>query len=119
MNKISGSFLVSAALATTLAGCQSHDVATVTSNGEPSQTVAKMAPIPQMPSRDPSLPDATTAFGAQAAADKAKAMQDTSALQQEPAHGKVMTKQEESKAMPLPGQGSDDSATGLDKSKRM
>jgi hypothetical protein len=46
-------------------------------------------------------------------------MQDTAALQKEPAHQKVMTKQEESKAMPLPGQGTDDSATGLDKSKRM
>jgi hypothetical protein len=119
MNKVSRSFLVSAALATTLVGCQSNDVSTVTSNGEPSQTVAKLAPIPQMPSSDPSLPDATTVFGAQAVADKTKAMQDTSALQQEPAHEKVMTKQEESKAMPLPGQGSDDSATSLDKSKRM
>ena len=119
MNKVSCSFLVSAALATTLAGCQNNDVSAVTSNGEPSQTATKLARIPQMPSSDASLPDATAVFGAQAVADKTKGMQDTSALQKEPPHEKVMTIQEESKAMPLPGQGTDDSATSLDKSKHM
>jgi hypothetical protein len=119
MNKVFRSFLIGAALATTLTGCQNNDVSAVTSNGEPSQTVGKLARISLMPSSDPSLPDATTVFAAQAVADKTKAMQETSALHQVPAHEKVMTKQEESKAMPLPGQGTDDSATGLDKSKRM
>ncbi|MGZ5952366.1 MAG: hypothetical protein ACXWO1_19765 [Isosphaeraceae bacterium] len=57
-------------------------------------------------------------FGAPGAGEKAKAMQDTARLQKEPTHAQEMTKQEESIAMPLPGQGSDDSATGLDKSKR-
>ena len=118
MNRVFRFIFMGAAFAMTLTGCQKNDAPAVTSNGEPSQTVTNATPIPQMPTRDPSVPNATTVFGAQDAADKAKAMQDTAALQKEPSHEKEMTKQEESKAMPLPGQGTDHSATGLDKSKR-
>jgi hypothetical protein len=44
-------------------------------------------------------------------------MQDTAALQQKPAPQEKMTKAEESKTMPLPGQANDHSTTALDKSK--
>jgi hypothetical protein len=44
-------------------------------------------------------------------------MQDTAALPQTSAPEEKMTKAEESKAMPLPGQANDDSSTGLDKNK--
>ena len=63
------------------------------------------------------MPDASTAFAAQDAADKAKAMEDTTALQQKPAPQEPMTKAEESKAMPLPAQANDHSSTALDKNK--
>jgi hypothetical protein len=55
--------------------------------------------------------------GTGVAAEKTKAMQDTTALQQKPAPQETMTKAEESKAMPLPGQVNDHSTTALDKSK--
>jgi hypothetical protein len=44
-------------------------------------------------------------------------MQDTTALQRKPAPQEKMTKAEESKAMPLPGQANDHSTTALDKNK--
>lgn len=99
-----------------LAGCQKSDAPAITSNGAPPQPVTNATPIPQMPKGDPSVPDAATAFAAQDA-DKTKAMQDTTALQQKPAPQEKMTKAEESKAMPLPGQANDDSSKGLDKNK--
>ena len=63
------------------------------------------------------MPDAATAFAAQDAAEKTKAMQDTAALQQKAAPQEKMTKAEESKAMPLPSQANDHSTTALDKKK--
>jgi hypothetical protein len=115
MNCAYRSVLVGTALAILLTGCQKSGAPAVTSNREPSQTVTNAMPIPQMPKGDPSVPDAATVFGAQDAADKAKGMQDTTALQQKSAPQDKMTKEEESKAMPLPGQAGDGSTTTLDK----
>ena len=117
MNKPSRSIFIAAALALALAGCQKSDSPPVTSTGAPPRPVTNAAPIPQMPKGDPSLPDAANALAAQDAADKTKAMQDTAALQQKPAPQEEMTKAEESKAMPLPGQANDHSTTALDKGK--
>ena len=118
MNKASRSILIGAALMLAgVAGCQKSDAPPVTSNGAPPQTVTNAAPIPQMPKGDPSLPDAASALAAQDAAEKIKAMQDATALQQKPAPQEEMTGAEESKAMPLPSQANDHSTTALDKSK--
>ena len=118
MNKASRSILIAAALMLAgVTGCQKSDAPPVTSNGAPPQTVTNAAPIPQMPKGDPSLPDAASALAAQDAAEKAKAMQDATALQQKPAPREEMTNAEESKAMPLPSQANDHSTTALDKSK--
>jgi hypothetical protein len=117
MNKPYRFIFIGAAVAMLLAGCQKSDAPAITSNGTPPQPVTNATPIPQMPKGDPSLPDAATAFAAQDAAEKAKAMQDTTALQQKLAPEEKMTKAEESNAMPLPGQANDHSTTALDKSK--
>jgi hypothetical protein len=100
-----------------VAGCQKSDAPAITSNSAPPQPVFNAAPIPQMPNGDPSVPDASTAFATQDAADKTKAMQDTTALQQKPAPQEKMTKAEESNAMPLPAQANDHSTIALDKNK--
>lgn len=62
MNKVSRPVLAVAALALLLAGCQERDVLSGTW-------------------KDPSVPDAATAFAAQDAAAKTKALQDTAAVQ--------------------------------------
>jgi len=100
-----------------LAGCQKSDAPANTSSGAPPQSVVNATPIPQMPKGDPSVPDAATAFSAQDAAEKTKVMQDATALQKKPAPQEKMSKAEESKAMPLPGQANDHSTTALDKNK--
>jgi len=115
MNRVSRSIFAGAALAMALTGCQKSDAPAITYNGPPPQPVINTAPIPQMPWRDPSVPDASAAFAAQDAADKTKTMQDTSASQQKPAPQEQMTRAEESKAMPLPGQANDHSTTANDK----
>src|SRR5512140_1348015 len=117
MNKVSRSIFAGAALAMVLAGCQRIDLPTVATDGAPPQPPPNATPIPQMSKGDPSVPDAATTFAAQDAADKTKAMQDTAALQQKPAPQEKMTRAEESKAMPLPGQVNDHSNTALDKNK--
>ena len=117
MNRISRSIFAGVALAMVLAGCQKSDAPATTSNGAPPQSVSNATPIPQMPKGDPSVPDTATGFAAQDAAEKTKAMQDTTALQQKAAPQEQMTKSEESKAMPLPGQANDHSTTALDKNK--
>lgn len=117
MNKVSQSIFVGAALAMALAGCQEIDAPANTSNGVPPESITSATPIPQFPKGDPSVPDAGTAFAAQDAVDKTKAMQDTTALQQKPAPQEEMTKAEVSKAMPLPGQANDHSTTALDNNK--
>jgi hypothetical protein len=114
MNKTFRSAVIGVALAFALAGCQRGDAPSITSSGLPSGLGVNMSPIPQVPWPDRSVPDASTAF-AQDAADKTKAMQDTSALQHKPAPQEKMTKTEESKAMPLPGQANDHSTTANDK----
>jgi len=115
MSNAARSIFVGAALALALAGCQKSDPAMITSNGVPPEPVTNAAPTPQMPKGDPSVPDAASVFAAQDAAEKAKAMQDTAALQQKAAPQEPMTQAEESKAMPLPAQANDHSNTALDK----
>lgn len=117
MNKAFRSIFIGAAISIALAGCQRNDAPAITSNGAPPESVTTATPIPQFPKGDPSVPDASTVFAAQDAAEKAKAMEDTTALQQKPAPQEPMSKTEESKAMPLPGQVNDHSNTALDKSK--
>jgi hypothetical protein len=117
MKSVSRSIFAGAALAMVLAGCQRSDAPAITSSGAPPEPVTNASPIPQMPKGDPSLPDAANALAAQDAADKSKAMQDTTELQQKSAPQEKMTKAEESKAMPLPGQANDHSTTTLDKRK--
>lgn len=109
MNTLSRTILMGAALAMLLAGCQKKDEPAVASTVQPSATVTNnSAPIPQTSTPDPSLPEA---------AGNAGATQTTTALQRNAAPQGKMTKQEESKAMPLPGQANDHSTTALDKSK--
>ena len=117
MNKASRSIFAGAAFAMALTGCQKSDAPAITSNGVLPEPVTNAAPIQQFPKGDPSVPDAPTVFAAQDAAEKVKAMQDTAALQQKPVPQEKMTKAEESKAMPLPGQANDHSTTALDKNK--
>jgi hypothetical protein len=109
MNNLSRSILISAAFATLLVGCQKKDESPVTSSSPPPSTVTNNAvPIPPASTPDPSLP---------AAAGVAAGTQDTTALQHKAAPQERMTKEEESKAMPLPGQANDHSTTALDKGK--
>ena len=108
MNTVSGSILIGAALSMLLLGCQKQDEPAV-ARVQPSAIVTNnAAPIPQMPTSDPSLPEV---------AGKATATQDTTALQRKADPQAKMTKEEESKAMPLPSQANDHSTTALDKSK--
>lgn len=118
IHKVCQSIFMGAALSIMLVGCQKTDTPAVTSDGKPSQTITNVTSIPQPPTRDPSLPEPAAVFGERGVGEKAKAMQDTAALQKEPTHAQEMTKQEESIAMPLPGQAGDESVADLDKSKR-
>jgi len=109
MNTVSRSILIGAALVMLLVGCQKKDEPAVTSSGQPSPNVTNnTAPIPQTSTADPSLPEA---------AGKAAGTQNTTALQRKAAPQEKMTKEEESNAMPLPGQANDHSTTALDQSK--
>ena len=117
MSKIFLSVFAGAALAMALAGCQKSDPPAVISNGAPTESVTSAAPIPQFPKGDPSVPDASDALAAQDAAEKAKLTLDSTALQQKADPQAAMTRTEESKAMPLPGQANDHSTTALDKNK--
>ena len=117
MNFASRTVFVGAALALALAGCQRGVAPANPPNGAPAQSVTSVGPIPQMPKGDPSVPDASTVFAAQDAAQRAKAMPDPTALQQKAAPQEKMTVAEELKAMPLPGQANDHSTTALDKGK--
>jgi hypothetical protein len=109
MNAASRSMLAGAALAMALAGCQKSEPPAITSIDAPPRPVANGTPNAQMPKGDPSVPDAATTFAAQAVAEKPEGMQDTAAPRQKPAPREEMTKAEESKAMPLPGQANDHS----------
>ena len=117
MNLPSRTVFVGAALAMALVGCQQSAAPVNPSNGAPAQSVTSVGPIPQMPKGDPSVPDASTVFAAQDAAERAKATADITALQQKAAPQEKMTAAEEAKAMPLPAQANDHSTTALDKSK--
>lgn len=116
MGKVSLFVLVVMAFITALTGCQRKDEAAVTSNASQSQTTANPEPSSRT-AGDPSLPDASTALAADDTPDKPKTTQDTDTLQHTPTPQKEMTKEEESNAMPLPGQANDHSTTALDKTK--
>jgi hypothetical protein len=115
MDKISGSIFLYAAVAVLLAGCQRQEAPSALSKEEPRQTViADATSVPQLPMRDPSLPDAATVLAAEDTAEKAKPTQEAE-LQQKPAAQVDMTKAEEAKAMPPSSQANDQSTTTLDK----
>jgi len=84
-------------------GCQARD-ASLDATGIP-------VPLPGM-SLDPSVPDAATVFAAADAANRIKFARAAAAVQKPGPVGKVMTKEEESKSMPMPGQANDHSTPG-------
>lgn len=118
INLKSNLMLLSVFLALGLAACD-RKVA-------PKVNVPAAIPTPQasvQPSglgSDPTVPDAATVFAAQDAADRAKTLQEAAA-RNKPVSATTMTKAEESKAMPLPGQANDHSSPsreGKDDKKR-
>jgi hypothetical protein len=117
MNKKLRPIFIGAALAMALAACQKSDAPAVVSNGAPPESVSNAAPIPQFAKGDPSVPDASKVFAAQDAEEKAKLAQDVTTLQQKAEPQEAMTRTEEAKAMPLPGQANDHSTTALDNNK--
>jgi hypothetical protein len=102
VSKVKRRHVALAACAILAAGCGRNEVDAVAPNGQPSQVATNHASIPQAFARDPSVPDASTVFAEQDAADKAKAA--LALPPQVATPGKKMTKEEESKAMPMPGQ---------------
>ena len=66
---------------------------------------------------DTSVPDASSSFAAQDAAMRAKALQDAAAALNTSGPPSTMSKEQESKTMPLPGQANDHS-TGARDDKR-
>lgn len=115
MNQLSYSICTAAVLAM-LAACQQKDESAVTSDASRSQTTPTAAS--QTSTQDPSLPKASAALAADDASDKAET-QGTAALQHTPTPRKEMTKKDESKSMPMPGQANDHSTTVFDKNKGM
>lgn len=115
MNTLNRTIFVAAALAAFLPACHNSEEPSAVSNGQPSQVVADATPIHLGSGRDPSLPDASAVFAEQDAADKATA--DATALQQAAIPQKEMSKEEESKAMPLPSQANDHSNPVLEEKK--
>ena len=109
MNKIFGSVFVGVCLVAVVAGCQKNDGTTNKPTVGSSATAGNSKPLSQPPMPDPSRPDAAAVFAGRDAAD-------ANAPQQGPAAVKEMTKEEESKKMPLPGQANNHSSTALDKS---
>ena len=97
-----------------LMGCQKKDELAVAPSVQPSATATNpSAPATQSATPDPSVPEA-----AAKAEGKAAATQNTTVLQRDATPQAKMTKEEESKAMPLPSQANDHSTTALDKSKK-
>ena len=115
MNNVSRTIFVGVALALAIAGCQKTESPAASSNGGPSQSAASSTPIPLQPTGDASVPTSAAVDAAKDASDKATAMQDVNAMQHKAAPQEPMTKAEETKAMPLPGQANDHSTTALDK----
>jgi len=109
MNTMSRSILVGAALAMLLVGCQKQDDPASTSRMQSLPSASNTtATSPQTATPDPSLPKA---------AAMAAGTQDPTSLQRKANPQGRMTKEEESKAMPLPSQANDHSTTALDKNK--
>lgn len=111
MNLKSRAILLSLFLAVGLAACER--------NVAPKVNVPVAIPSPQAtvqpsgPPPDTAPPDAATVFAVQDAADRAKVRQDADATNK-PVPATTMTKGEESKAMPLPGQANDHSSPARD-----
>lgn len=89
IQKVRSATVVAAALLLSLSACQRSVEPTVAFNGQPSQTVLHSGPVVQQGTiRDPSLPDASSVFAAEEAAEKARAealaLQQASALQPTP-----------------------------------
>ncbi len=103
MIRLTNNLAACAALLAALTGCQVKD-ASLDATGSP-------VALPGM-SLDPSVPDASTVFAAADAADRAKAARIAATVQKPGPVGKVMTKEEESKSMPMPGQANDHSTPG-------
>jgi hypothetical protein len=103
MNKSSVRVLCGAALTMSLMGCLAHEAPFEMTSNTPAQ--------PGM-SLDPSVPDASSVFAAQDAADATLAAKQSVALPKPIVVGKEMTKEQESKAMPMPGQTNDHSTPG-------
>jgi len=68
--------------------------------------------------RDTSLPDASSTFAAQEAALRAKALQDAAAALNDSGPPSTMSKEQESKTMPLPGQANDHSTAARDDKRK-
>lgn len=66
---------------------------------------------------NPSVPDASGTFAAQDSAERAKALQDQGALNKS-GPPSTMSKEQESKAMPLPGQANDHSTAVRDDKRK-
>jgi hypothetical protein len=98
VSKVKRRHVALAACAILASGCGRDDP--VAHNGQPTQVATNHGPIPQAFARDPSVPDASEVFAAQAA------------IVPQPAATpeKKMTKDEESKAMPMAGQANNHSA---------
>jgi hypothetical protein len=106
---------VGAAFALVVVGCQrADDTAIAHPSSEPAQRIINNTPIPQASPHDPSVPDAATALAQDAANAPALATKDASRAQQAEPQS-AMTKEVESKSMPLPSQANDHSTTALDK----
>jgi hypothetical protein len=115
MSNVSRSIFVGAAIAMALAGCQRTETPASTSNGGPAQTAVSAAEVPKQPSGDASVPSSTAVAATKDAADKATSTQEVNAMQHKAAPQEPMSKAEESKGMPLPGQANDHSTTALEK----
>ena len=67
---------------------------------------------------DTSVPDAASTFAAQDATERAKALQDAAAALNKTGPPTTMSKEQESKTMPLPGQANDHSTAGRDDKRK-
>jgi len=109
---------LSLAVALSLAACGRDSGPVVVA---PAPVVATAAIGPAAPAgvrMDTSVPDATSVFAAQAAAERAKALQDAAAAANNSGPPNSMSKEQESKAMPLAGQANDHSTPGRDDKRK-
>jgi hypothetical protein len=112
MNVASASTAISVAFAVLLAGCQHGDGAAVTlAPSEAPLRAASSRIVAPRSTTDRSLPDAASVFEPHGAS---ATISNIAAVQQQALPQEKMTKEEESMAMPLPGQANDHSSLALD-----